>query len=654
MIIGKQVNERYNVISKIAEGGMANIFLAKDIVFEKDVVLKVLKSEYNEEKYIEQFKHEVESLAELSHENIINVFDYCEVENMHFIVMEYLDGITLKDLIRKKRIISPQMTVDIISKVASALKHAHSFNLIHRDIKPQNIMIQKDATIKLMDFGISKHSNEIKEYDSKDNSNSVMGSVHYISPEQVRGDKIDIRSDIYALGIVMYEMLVGKVPYNGRNAVDIALMHLKQHIGNITDINPLVPQSLSNVVIRTTSPDINLRHQDIQSFEYDLTTCLMPNRLNEKILSFIDTSKEDALSKTQLIDINNEKIRNEINKNNEKTVSNDKKIKEDLDWKKVAIIGGLITFLCIALLFIYGSSNKKLMPNLNGKTYEEAQSIMKEQLDVVINSTNVNYVENKKSEEKQIWKQYPKSGSKIDSYTSSSDFIFTINDITKEKFKLKNYTGMLIEDAREELEKRRIKVIAKYVEDSDVIKKNQIISQSIKANKIVNPKQKITFKVSKHNAMVKLPSLSNLKEKELKEFAKRKDINILNLSVNNKKNCYIEKYINVKENNNFDVNKTLKYKTNCNKKKSIFDYIGSFFGFNTDKNDNNLEFENETNKSRNEAKKIINNLETHKSVAKRKIWDSDISWFIKVKATTEISFSNSLEDIDKILKEVLK
>ena len=650
MIIGKLINDRYKVVGKIDEGGMANIFLATDTVFEKEVVLKILKEEFYDEKYIKQFKHEVESLTELSHENIIKVFDYCEVDNMYFIVMEYLDGITLKDLIRKKTTISPQMTVDIISKVSAALKHAHSFGLIHRDLKPQNIMILKDATIKLMDFGISEHEDELKEFDENDDSNSVMGSVHYISPEQVRGEKIDIRSDIYALGIVMYEMLVGTVPYSGKNAVDIALMHLKQHIGNISEKNPLVPQSLSNVVIRATSPDIKLRHQDIQSFEYDLTTCLMPNRLNEEILNFVDQSKEDSLSKTQLIDLNNEKIREEINKEKQKDniIEN-----EDWDWKKIAIIGGLITFLCIALLFIYGSSSNNLMPDLNGKTFNEAKEIIENELDVSLGTSNINYKKSDKVSEGRIWKQYPIKGTKISSSTINSDFVVYINSKSDKKIKIRNFHSLNIDDVEKELSEAGLKTKIKYVKHSKILKKNQIIDQDIEPNTEVSEGSTISFNVSANNKMIRLPSLEDLSETKFIKFAKNNSMTIKNIGSEHDKSCTLDSYIGYKDDDWFDINKTLKYKSSCSWFSKATSMFSDFFGFDDKKKDNNS-VSSETVDDKNETIDKTSDLKEIKKRATDKIWDSNLDFFSKINTTTKISFADSEGNVQSILEEALK
>lgn len=651
MIIGKLIDQRYKVISKIAEGGMADIFLAHDQIFKTNIVLKVLKKEYIKDKYITQFKHEVDCLAELNHEGIIKVLDYKEIDNLHFIVMEYLDGITLKDLINKQETITPKMCVDIMSKVASALKHAHSFGLIHCDLKPQNIMILKNGSIKIMDFGISTHVDEVLEYDA-DSDNTVMGSVHYISPEQVKGEKISLQSDIYSLGIIMYEMLSGKVPYNGTTAVDIALMHITQHIGNVSDLNPLVPQSLSNVIIRATSPDIKLRHQDIQSFEYDLTTCLIPKRLNEEKLTFVDRSKEDSLSKTQLIDLNNSKIKKEINKKNISIFKNS----DNWDWKKIAIIGGIVTFLCMLLLFITVFSAKNKMPNLQGKTYEEAKNILRDELNVTIGDLNVNYESNPKIEAKKVWKQYPYANQQVDGSFKPNDFVITLNDIKIEEYTLKNYVGMQLDVAKKELEDKHINVLVKYSDDNTLYtNKNQIILQSKKPNSIIKTKDTITFDVLRENRVVKLPSLSNLKVEELAKFASSNAMQINNLDPNNAKEnevCYVTSFENGKENENFDTTNVLTYHSSCNAPgQSLWDKFKSFFGFGSDdnsnsKNDENSDTQNQTSK--------VSSLDNLKKTARESIMNSNLSFFQKMKIIGQIYSASDKHSLDKVVEEAYR
>lgn len=640
MIIGKIIDERYKVISKIAEGGMANIFLAKDTIFDTEIVLKVLKDEYDDPKYINQFKHEVDSLAELNHPNIIKVLDYKEVDGLHFIVMEYLDGITLKDLIRKKGKLSPQLCVDIISKVASGLKHAHNFGLIHRDLKPQNIMILKNAQIKLMDFGISQHVDDAKEYDADDEDNSVMGSVHYISPEQVKGEKIDLRSDIYAIGIIMYEMLTGEVPYNAATAVDIALMHLKQHIGNITELNPLVPQSLSNVVIRATSPDIKLRHQDIQAFEYDLTTCLMPRRLNEDKLSFVDTTKEDALSKTQLIDLNNSKIKEEIQKNRKQTLKND-----DWDWKRITIIGGIVAFLCMLLLFISFFLQKNKMPDLSGKTVEQARQILNDELGVNISDLNINYEPNDKVSPKTIWKQYPYAQSQVTASTHSADYVLTVNDIKIEEYTTPDYVGQQLNKVKEDLDKKHINVKVEYSEsNSNFTKKNQILSQSFKVNSTIKTGDTITFKVVKQDKLVELPNTQDLKVDDLVKFAQNNGMQIQNLDQNKpneNETCFVTNYDNVNDEQKYDVNQILKYHSECRDASSWWDKLKNFFGI------SNNEEKTQTNKL------IENNqsIDEVKQQATNSIWSSDLSTFKKISAVAKITLAKTKQEVDKIIEE---
>ena len=237
--IGKLIGSRYEVIEKIGTGGMATVYRAQDQRLNRYVAVKVLKNEYSEDKkFVAKFRQEAQSIASMSHPNIVGVYDVGEDEGMHYIVMEYVDGITLKAYIEKKGKLSVREAVGISLQIANGLEAAHVNNIIHRDIKPQNILISKDGTAKVSDFGIAKAAS------SNTVTGSAMGSVHYISPEQARGGFSDEKSDIYSLGVTIYEMLSGTLPFSGESAVAVALAHIQEDAIPLAAIDATIPRGL--------------------------------------------------------------------------------------------------------------------------------------------------------------------------------------------------------------------------------------------------------------------------------------------------------------------------------------------------------------------------------------------------------------------------
>ncbi|WP_322090783.1 Stk1 family PASTA domain-containing Ser/Thr kinase [Caldifermentibacillus hisashii] len=278
MLIGKRINDRYKIIEYIGGGGMANVYLARDMILERDVAVKVLRLDLaNDDELIRRFHREAQSATSLVHPNIVNIYDVGEEDNIYYIVMEYVDGETLKQYIQNHFPIPIEKVIDITLQITSAISHAHQNNIIHRDIKPQNILIDKKGNVKITDFGIAVAltSTTITQ------TNSVLGTVHYISPEQARGGVATKKSDIYSLGIVLFELLTGRLPFSGESAVSIALKHLQTETPHPRSWNPSIPQSVENIILKATAKDPFYRYDDIEEFKADLLTCLDPSRINE-------------------------------------------------------------------------------------------------------------------------------------------------------------------------------------------------------------------------------------------------------------------------------------------------------------------------------------------------------------------------------------
>ena len=292
LVKGQKINDRYEIIKSIGEGGMANVYLAFDTILERNVAVKVLRGDLaSDEKFVRRFQREALSASSLSHPNIVEVYDVGEEEGNHYIVMEYVEGKTLKQLVQKRGALTIPEVIDIMKQLTDGLAHAHDAYIIHRDIKPQNILILDNGLLKITDFGIAVAMNAT----SLTQTNSVMGSVHYLPPELANGKGPTIKSDIYSVGILMYELLTGEVPFKGDNAVEIALKHMKEKIPSVRKINPVIPQSVENIILKATAKNPRNRYNDVREMYNDLDTCL--SRENEKryVYPYPETDLEDTL-----------------------------------------------------------------------------------------------------------------------------------------------------------------------------------------------------------------------------------------------------------------------------------------------------------------------------------------------------------------------
>ena len=275
------IADRYEVVSHIGQGGMADVFLAVDTILNRQVAIKILRADLSTDAVsILRFEREAQAAAALAHPNIVEIYDVGDYKGHHYIVMEYVTGKTLKQVIRSRGPLVNEEAVDIMKQLCSAISEAHSRGIIHRDIKPQNVIVKADGSIKILDFGIAtaKGSMQLTQ------ANNVMGSVHYLAPELAKGEAASPQSDIYALGIVLYEMLAGDVPFKADQAVQIALKHMREPMPDVRLINASVPQSIANVITRATAKDPNNRYGSCREMLQDISTCLRPERLNERKL----------------------------------------------------------------------------------------------------------------------------------------------------------------------------------------------------------------------------------------------------------------------------------------------------------------------------------------------------------------------------------
>lgn len=361
---GQIIGGRYKIVKSIGEGGMANVYLAEDTILDRKVAIKVLRGDLaDDEKFIRRFQREAQSVANLSHPNIVEVYDVEEEEGQHYIVMEYIEGKTLKQLLQKRGALTLSEVIDIMLQLTDGLAHAHEAYIIHRDIKPQNIMIQDDGLVKITDFGIAMALNATQ----LTQTNSVMGSVHYLPPEQANGKGSTIKSDIYSLGILMYELLTGSVPFKGDNAVEIALKHLKERIPSIRRQNPTIPQSVENIVLKATAKNPKNRYDSVRKMNSDLKECLNEDRINEPkyVYPYSETDFDDTkvVIKKPKPDIEQPKDLEEVKElKKEEEMNKEEVVIEKKDKYKIPII---LAAIFVSLLIIGGIIFLLLNRNVN-------------------------------------------------------------------------------------------------------------------------------------------------------------------------------------------------------------------------------------------------------------------------------------------------
>ncbi len=298
VVKGQKISDRYEIIRSIGEGGMANVYLAHDDILKRDVAIKVLRGDLSsDEKFVRRFQREALAASSLSHPNIVEMYDVGEDNGNYYIVMEYVEGKTLKQLLKKRSSLTLSEAIDIMLQLTDGISHAHDSYIIHRDLKPQNIMITDDGGIKITDFGIAMALNGTQ----LTQTNSVMGSVHYLPPEQASGKGSTIKSDVYSMGIVFYELLTGILPFKGENAVEIALKQMREPLPSVKEQNPLIPQSVENVIIKATAKNPKNRYRDAKEMHNDLLTALDDSRKNEPryIYPYPENEQEEKAEKEE-------------------------------------------------------------------------------------------------------------------------------------------------------------------------------------------------------------------------------------------------------------------------------------------------------------------------------------------------------------------
>ncbi len=343
IVKGQKINERYEIIKSIGEGGMANVYLGYDTILDRNVAIKVLRGDLsNDEKFVRRFQREALSASSLSHPNIVEMYDVGEDDGLYYIVMEYVEGKTLKQLLKRRGSLTLSEAIDIMLQLTDGMAHAHDSYIIHRDLKPQNIMIQDDGQIKITDFGIAMALNSTQ----LTQTNSVMGSVHYLPPEQAAGKGSSIRSDIYSMGIIFYELLSGSLPFRGESAVEIALKQMKDPLPSLREENPEIPQSIENIILKSTAKNPKNRYHDAKEMHQDLLTALNDERMNEEVYRYPYPEHEIDDSTKIVKKMKEEEMDDEIAR-----PIVDEEIKKTNKW--IWILSGIFGAIILILAFIF-------------------------------------------------------------------------------------------------------------------------------------------------------------------------------------------------------------------------------------------------------------------------------------------------------------
>lgn len=465
---------RYELKTLIGQGGMADVYLARDSILDRDVAVKLLRSHLAQDAvYVERFAREANAAAALSHRNIVEIYDVGEDNGKYYIVMEYVPGTTLKDLIHKRGALHIEEAIDIMMQLTQGIKEAHRNGIIHRDIKPQNILITDSGVLKIADFGIAM----IQSLAQVTESTTIMGSLHYLAPEIVRGEKATCQSDIYALGIILYELLRGKVPFNDEAAINIAMKHMREDMPSIRDFNPTISQGIENVITKATAKNLEDRYQNCDELLDGIREAIhQPNQ--EKIV-FASLSKNDSTvvyDKTMINETNKEK-------------TNPKKHKF-----KYLFIGASSVVAFVVLFFVINfilGPSKLVMPDLSGMTVIEAESYLAEK-GLILDEITRPEENSDKYPKGQIIKTSPAFGEEI---YEGDTVIVTVSK--GKQIKVEDYTGDYYEDAAKKLERMGFTVFREEAESSN-FNPGVVIGQDIVAGTTLDNKSdlKITLTVS--------------------------------------------------------------------------------------------------------------------------------------------------------------
>lgn len=514
-MIGHQLGGRYEVIERVGGGGMALVYKAQDLLLNRNVAIKVLRQQFvHDEEFIRRFRREAQSAASLSHPNVVSIYDVGQEDDVHYIVMEYVEGKNLNEIIKERAPLQVDEAVRIASQIADALDHAHHNQIIHRDIKPHNILIGRNGRVKVTDFGIARAvtSTTITQ------TGSVVGSVHYFSPEHAKGIVTGEKSDLYSLGIVLYQMLTGQLPFLGESPISVALKHLQEEFDEPRKFNPLIPQSVENVILKSMRKNPQERYQSAKEMQTDLETCLMPERRNETKIDFPD---EDDIDQTRVMPAIKPEPRGVTSTGAIPVMESDQDNNigkpRTKNWKKPALLISLTVLILIAMVGVVWYVKGMLVvpdvtvPNVVSQTEEKARQMLQDSGLVVSDNVIREYKEG--VDPGIVFDQSRKEG---DIVKEGSEVQLSVG-AEKALSKMIDLKDQSYDEAVKQLTELGIKEdqIQRKEEFSNDKSSGTVLSQTPGVNAEYDPAEvQIVLTVSKGSETIKMPDLKNLTRSE--------------------------------------------------------------------------------------------------------------------------------------------
>lgn len=509
---GYEIGHRYRIIRSLGEGGMANVYLAHDMVLDRDVSVKLLRLDLRDDPSTKRrFHREAMAATQLNDPHIVGIYDVGEDHGLQYMVMQYVKGTDLKAYIKKHYPIPLPQVIDIMEQVLSAVATAHAHGIIHRDLKPQNILIDENKNVKITDFGIAVAVSQ----DSLTQTNTLMGSVHYLSPEQARGSIATKQSDIYSLGIILFELLTGKVPFEGETAVSIALKHFREEIPSVREQNKEIPQALENVIIKATAKEPAERYSSVNEMAADLKTVLDPQRANEPRLKI----QQDDNGETKVLDIKHLKADDYQPKKSTDSPTVDPSTKPQ-KWKKYGIISGTLGMIVlIAVCSWWFLIRQVIIPDVEGMTVLKAEQRLHQQDLRIGKITRVN---SQAVDKNRIVSTNPDVSHKT---RVSTPINLTVSTGVKQ-LQMADYVGEDYSSVAANLRRKGFQVHQEPVY-SDDIDKGQIIRQNHKKGTIVKPAANtIIFRVSAGKEPIKIPNFKNQDISAVQQFANKNNLQL--------------------------------------------------------------------------------------------------------------------------------
>lgn len=518
--INSKLSGRYIINQLVGSGGMANVYLARDLILDRDVAVKVLRFDFQDNQdAIRRFQREAMAASQLLHHNVVEVYDVDEEEGQQYIVMEYVKGNDLKTFIREKSPVSLELAVNIMSQILSAIDIAHRHNIIHRDIKPQNILITENNEVKITDFGIAVVLSDT----SLTQTNTLLGSVHYLSPEQARGGSATVKSDIYALGVVLYELITGEVPYDGESAVSVALKHFQEEFPRVKEHLDYVPQSLENVLMRATAKSLEHRYSSVQEMLNDLSTSLSVNRMNEQRFD-PETDIEDTLIMTPIkpistasqtlssVEVKEDFQDDEILQYDElPPISRPKRLRKLITQVSIVLIVLLLAFGAYAL---YNQTIRYVtVPDVEGLSQAEAIELLQEEniaVENVINNWHDTVIQG------NVIGTDPETGERIERNSS----VNLVVSSGVEQVQISDYVGQNYEPIRQMLIEAGFIVERQDLFTNDASQTGTIMAQSLEpGTRVVPGETPITMTVGSYSESSTMQDFYNLSLDMVQSFA---------------------------------------------------------------------------------------------------------------------------------------